>query len=66
LATIAFAVVAFFSFLDIPLTYVDSPLVQYHPVRIAAVVAVAVFVAAMVVLVRWAKQPMESRTLQSP
>jgi hypothetical protein len=62
LATAAFVIVAFFSVLDFMLTFISSPILSYHLVRFAAVFAIAVFVVAAMVLVRWGKMPMEPKT----
>lgn len=65
LATVAFVILAFFSVLDFVLTLANSAFLQYHLVRIAAVFAIAVFVAAVMVLVRWGRSSTEPRTQQS-
>ena len=65
LATVAFMVVAFFSALDFIFYIEDSSLVQLHLVRITSVLALAVFVVAMVMLVRWGKSSTEPKTRQS-
>ena len=65
LATIAFTIVALFSVLDFIFTLENSPLVNLHLVRIASVFALAVFIFAIMTVVRWGRSPMESRTQQS-
>jgi len=64
LATIAFVVVGFVSALDFLFTATSSPLVQFDLGRIAAVFALAIFVVALMTLVRWGKST-ESGTQQS-
>lgn len=65
LATTAFTVIALFSVLDIIFIAENSSLVLLHLFRFAAVFAVAIFVVAMMLLVRWGKSTMESGTPQS-
>jgi hypothetical protein len=62
LATVAFVIVALFSALDFIFVVSDSSLVELHLVRIAAVFGLAVFVAAMVVLVRWGRSSTDPKT----
>ena len=64
LATVAFVILAFFSALDFLFTAEGSSLVQYHLVRIAAVIAIAVFVFAVILLVRWGRSSTELKTRQ--
>ena len=66
LATVAFAVVALFSVLDFVFTAGNSDLVLLHLVRLSAVFALAVFVVAVMTLVRWGKASTEPKTEQSP
>ena len=65
LATAAFAIISFFSVLDFLLTVENSSLVQYHFVRIGAVFAIAIFVVAVMLLVRWGRSSMEPGTRPS-
>ena len=65
LATTAFVIVAFFSALDFLLTAENSSLVKYHFVRIGAVFAIAIFVIAVMLLVRWGRSTMEPGTRPS-
>jgi len=65
LATTAFLIIAFFSVLDLLLTVENSSFVQYHFVRIGAVFAIAIFVVAVIQLVRWGRSSMEPRTRPS-
>ena len=65
LATVAFVIVALFSALDFIFTAGNSSLVDLHLVRISAVFAVAVFVAAIMTVVRWGRAPMEPRIQRS-
>ena len=65
LSTAAFVIIAFFSVFDFILTVQNSSLVQYHFVRIGAVFAIAIFVVAVGLLVRWGRSSMEPRTRQS-
>ena len=66
LATVAFAGVALFSGLDFVFTAGNSDLVLLHLVRLSAVFALAVFVVAVMTLVRWGKASTEPKTEQSP
>ena len=65
LATVAFVVVAFVSVLDLISMAGGSSLSQFHLVRIGAVVAVIIFVVAMIELVRWGKSTTEGGSQQS-
>lgn len=65
LVTAAFIFVAFFSVLDLILTVASNPLVGLHLVRIAAILALGIFVFAVMMLVRWGKSSMELRTQPS-
>jgi hypothetical protein len=61
LATTAFAIVAFFSVIDFGLTAANSSLVGLHLVRIAAVIAIGIFVVAVMLLTRWGRSTIEPR-----
>lgn len=62
IATVAFLIVAFFSVLDFVFIIGDNFLAQIHLVRIAAAIAVVLFVIALSMIVRWASPPAEPRT----
>lgn len=62
LATVAFGIVAFFSVIDFALTAANSSMIGLHLVRIAAVIAIGIFVVAMMLLARWGQSTMEPRT----
>jgi hypothetical protein len=64
LATAAFTLVALLSLLDFIFTVENSSLVLLHLTRIGAVLAMAVFVVATMLLVRWGKTSTEQRTRQ--
>jgi hypothetical protein len=66
LAAVAFMIVAFFSALDIIFNVENSSLAQLYLVRISAIFALAVFVLAMMNMVRWGRSSTEKRTPQSP
>jgi hypothetical protein len=66
LAAIAFMIIVFFSALDIIFNLANSSLMQVYLVRISAVFALAVFVLAMMNLVRWGRSSTEARTQQLP
>ena len=65
LSTTAFVTIAFFSVLDFIITAENSSLVQYHFVRIGAVFAIAMFVVAVMLLVRWGRSSIEPGTRPS-
>jgi magnesium-transporting ATPase (P-type) len=57
ITTAAFLIVAFFSVLDFISIISNNFLVEIHLVRIAATVAVVLFVIALAMLVKWASWP---------
>jgi len=62
LATVAFLIVALLSLLDFIFVLENSSLAQLHLVRIAVTFALAVFVVAMVTMVRWGRSATEAQT----
>lgn len=62
ITTIAFLILAFFSLLDFIFILGNNYLAQVHLVRMAAAVAVVLFVIALGMLVRWASSPAEPQT----